>query len=180
MNSAARGTKGRRLKAEGKKIFSGYSRQPTAYSLRSLGRARGVTLIELIAFIVIVAFVVVAMVQAFSGTAKGVATGKMLTAATEAAQQRMEAILAQVRFLRSSVGYAGINAGNYDPCPPLGTWANQACSSGSSTVASSANFAADSCGIGAGTQCFLVTVTAIDVNSSLGAPLTLTYQIWNY
>ena len=150
------------------------------YSAYKLHPVRGFTLIELIAFIVIVAFVIVAMVQAFSGTSNGMATGKKLTAATQAAQQRMEVILAQMRNLRSTVGYGGINATNYDPCPPVGTWSNQACSSGSSIVASSANFSSDVCGAGTGTNCFQVTVTATDANSYLSGPITLVYQITNY
>jgi type II secretory pathway pseudopilin PulG len=140
----------------------------------------GVTLIELIVFIVVVAVVMVALVQAFSGTSRGLATGKMLTAATQAGQQRMEVIIAQTRSLRSTVGYPAINASNYDPCPPVGSWSNQACSSGSSTVTSNADFSVDACGAGSGTNCFRVTVTAIDFNSNLGSPLTLAYQVWNY
>ncbi len=147
--------------------------------LRS-NKTAGVTLIELIVFVVVVAVAMVAMLQVFSGTSRGLATGKMLTAATQAAQQRMEVILSQTRTLRASVGFAGINAGNFDPCPPVGTWANQACSSGSSTITSSANFSANICGAGSGTNCFRVTVTAIDANSNLGQPLTLTYLVWNY
>jgi type II secretory pathway pseudopilin PulG len=140
----------------------------------------GVTLIELIVFIVVVSFVMVAMFWTFSGTSRGLATGKMLTAATQAAQQRMEVILAQTRSLRSSIGFSGINVGNFDPCPPVGAWANQACSSGSSVVTSSADFSSDVCGAGTGLNCFRVTVTAIDANSHLKAPLTLTYLVWNY
>jgi len=141
---------------------------------------RGFTLIELVAFIVVVAIVMVALVQAFSGTMRGVATGKSMTVSTHAAQQRMDVILGQVRWLRSTVGYGGINAGNYDPCPPVGAWANQACASGAATVTSSVDFSANVCGAGLGTSCFEVTVTAIDANSYLGSPLTFTYQVSDY
>ncbi len=141
---------------------------------------RGITLVELIAFIVIVSFVVVAMVQAFSGTMRGSATGKMYTDATQMAQQRMDVILGQVRYLRTTVGYAGINATNYDPCPPVGAWSNQACPPGFSNVSSSANFTSDICGAGTGTDCFQVTVSAKDANGYMSSPLTLTYQVWNY
>ena len=41
----------------------------------------GVTLIELVVFIVIVAIVVIAMMQSFSGTSRGTYTGKVLTEA---------------------------------------------------------------------------------------------------
>ena len=153
------------------------TRRQHAYLLH---RMRGVTLIELVVFIVIVAIVVIAMVQAFSGTSRGVVTGKILTEATQAAQQRMEVILGQARWLRFVAGYASITAANYDPCPPVGAWANQACASGPITVSSSANFAANACGAGTGADCFEVTVTAIDTGGYMGAPLTLKYQISNY
>jgi len=167
---------------EGKKreFFSTYSLQRTAYSLSRVRYARGVTLIELIVFIVIVAIVVVVLAQAFSGTGRGMATGKMLTAATQAGQQRMEVILAQVRYLRSTAGFSGITASNYDPCPPVGSWANQSCLSGSSTVTSSVDFSSNVCGAGAGTNCFQVTVSATDATASLGSPVKLIYQVWNY
>ena len=141
---------------------------------------RGVTLIELIVFIVIVAFVMAALLWTFSGTMRGSSTGKKLTSATQAAQQRMDVILGHVRTLRSTVGYGAINATNYDPCPPVGAWANQACASGSSTVTSSANFTSNVCGAGTGTDCFRITVTATDAVNQLGGSMTLTYQISNY
>jgi Tfp pilus assembly protein PilW len=181
MSHAAQKVEGRRLKGEGQKerVFSGFNFQPSAFILQPR-RDRGVTLIELIVFIVIVAIVVVVLAQAFTGTGRGMATGKMLTAATQADQQRMEVILAQVRYLRSTVGYSGITAGNYDPCPPVGSWANQSCLSGSSTVTSSVDFSSNICGAGAGTDCFQVTVNATDVTASLGSPVKLVYQVWNY
>src|SRR3972149_7016404 len=114
-------TVGSRVKADAKRrtvLFSYYRPRSTAHRPRGARLARGVTHVELVVFIVVIAIVMIALLQAFSGTSRGLATGKMLTAATQAAQQRMEAIVAQTKYLRSTLGYAGINAGNYDPCPP--------------------------------------------------------------
>jgi type II secretory pathway pseudopilin PulG len=134
----------------------------------------GVTLVELIAFIVIVAIVAAAMVQAFSGTMRGSHYGKELTQATQLAQERMEVILGQ----RKRLGYASFIAGDYDPCQPppavVAPWStNQACVATTYTVASTLS-AADACGTG----CSEITVT---VTGPYGDVLArLTEQVWNY
>ncbi len=142
--------------------------------------ARGVTLVELIMFMVIVGVVAAAMVQAFSGTMRGSHLGKDLTQATQLAQQRMEVILGQ----RKRLGYAGFTVANYDPCllAIVPFPASQACATTASFAVTSAptapGFAADACGVGTGTNCRLVTVT---VTGPQGDTLTiLTAQVWNY
>lgn len=73
-------------------------------------RARGFTLIELIAFIVIVAILGVALLTAFSTGLRGAPEAALITQATQLAQERMELILAQ----RRAVGFAAFA----DPCVP--------------------------------------------------------------
>lgn len=143
-------------------------------------RDQGVTLIELVAFIVIIGIVVVAMVQAFSGTARGSHYGREMTVATQLAQQRMEVILGQ----RKRLGFAGFTNANYDPCQ-LGLWLPtvEACSTatqaaGAFAVSSTFDSAANACGAGTGTTCVVVTVSVTGPNS--GALTSLTSHIWDY
>lgn len=144
-------------------------------------RMRGVTLIELVMFIVIAAIVAAAMVQAFSGTMRGSYYGKELTQATQLAQQRMEVILGQ----RKTLTYAGFDANTFDPCDNVGPapWAAQACqttayAAGQFVVTSTFNGANDACGAGAGTNCREITVT---VTGPYGDVLSLlTQQVWDY
>lgn len=131
---------------------------------------RGFTLVELVLFIVIVAVVAAAMFQAFMATMRGSHYGKELTQATQLAQQRMEIIMGE----RKRLGFAGITAATYDPCPPVGAWANQACPTTSYTVTSTYNNPLPSCD----PNCKEVTVT---VTGPYGDVLTrLTFQMWNY
>lgn len=142
--------------------------------------ARGVTLVELIAFIVIVAVVATAMVQAFSGTMRGSHFGKQMTQATQLAQQRMEVIVGQLKYL----GYANVAAANYDPCK-LALWAGppEACGTTTSpagpfVIDSSFDDAADACGAGSGIDCRVIAIT---VDGPYGDRLaSLTYHAWNY
>jgi type II secretory pathway pseudopilin PulG len=142
---------------------------------------RGVTLVELIAFIVIMGVVTAAMVNAFSGTSRGAHYGKQLTHAKQLAQERLEVVAGQ----RKSLGYAGFTAATYDPCQlAIAPWpATQPCAvtaypAGPFAVTSVGNFAADACGAGTGTDCRQITIT---VTGPYGDVLSnLTYQAWNY
>lgn len=138
--------------------------------LRPATPARGVTLVELIVFIVIAAIVAVAMLQAFSGTMRGSYYGKELTQGTQLAQQRMEVIRAQ----RKTLGYSAfISSPNYDPCQS-GAWTGQLCTSTSSYSVKSTPPVANACGTG----CTPVTVT---VTGPFGDQLAqLAYNFWNY
>src|SRR5687768_12406091 len=60
---------------------------------------RGVTLIELIAFIVIASVVATAMLHVFSSTMRGSYFGKEMTQGAQLAQQRMEVIYGQRKTL---------------------------------------------------------------------------------
>lgn len=141
---------------------------------------RGVTLIELIAFIVIAGIAMVVLVQVFAVSMRGSHTGKQLTQAVHLAQQRLEVIRGQ----RSRLGYAGFTATTYDPCPPVGVWAAQVCQTttypaGAYQVTSTFNGAADACGAGTGTDCRVVTVTVTEPGGGSTVSV-LTTQFWNY
>jgi hypothetical protein len=125
-------------------------------------------------FIIIIGFVAVSMVQAFSGTMRGSHYGKQLTQGAQVAQQRLEVILGR----RKTLGYTGFTVANYDPCPPVGAWAGQLCQSGSYTVTTAASFAANVCGAGTGTDCRQITVTVTGPNGDVVTRLT--QQVWNY
>jgi Tfp pilus assembly protein PilE len=75
---------------------------------------RGVTLIELIAFIIIVSVLVSGLVGGFSTTLRGSAVSKQVTQALQLAQERMELILAR----KDVVGFACFTGTRFDPCTP--------------------------------------------------------------
>ena len=87
--------------------------QPT----RPGDRQAGVTLIELIAFIVIIGIIATALVSIFGAGVRGAPEAKNITKAKQLAQSRMELILARKRV----VGFAcftdvGVNDKRFDPC----------------------------------------------------------------
>jgi MSHA pilin protein MshD len=75
-------------------------------------RQRGVTLIELIAFIVIVGILVSGLVGGFSVTLRGSGMPRQTTQALQLAQERMELIRAR----KDTVGFACFTGTRYDPC----------------------------------------------------------------
>ena len=75
---------------------------------RAMPRRRGFTLVEMIAFIVIVGIAAVALFQMFRQTLPRSPTPAQLVQATQLAQERMELILGR----RGVVSYAALN----DPC----------------------------------------------------------------
>lgn len=74
--------------------------------------ARGVTLIELIAFIVIVGVLVSGLMSGFATTLQGSAVSKQVTQALQLAQERMELIQAR----KDVVGFACFTGTRFDPC----------------------------------------------------------------
>lgn len=74
--------------------------------------ARGVTMIELIVFIIIVGVLVSGLMSGFSTTMLGSGKPKQVTQALQLAQERMELIRAQ----KDVLGFAGFTAATYDPC----------------------------------------------------------------
>lgn len=136
--------------------------------VRSAHDVRGVTLVELILFIVIAGVIASAMVQAFSATMSGSHIGKEMTQATQLAMQRMDVIQGQ----RDTLGYSGFAASaDYDPCSS-GAWTAQMCALDGFTVSS--NRTVDGCG----TNCTEVVVTA--TGTIEGGIATLTSHFWNF
>ena len=78
---------------------------------------RGVTLIELIAFIIIISVIVAGLMAAFSDSLRGTGTTKHVTQAVQMAQERMELILGQ----KHRLGFTAFDASTYDPCLIAGT-----------------------------------------------------------
>ncbi len=137
--------------------------------------SRGLTFVELIAFIVIAGVIAAALVQAFGGSGRGAHYGKQLTQATQLAQQRMEVILGQ----RKRLGHAAfVTSPDYDPCQS-GAWGTSALCATTTTPAgpytvTSTRSAAGACGTG----CVEITVT---VRGPYGDVLArLTAQVWDY
>jgi len=74
--------------------------------------ARGVTLIELIAFIIIVGVLVSGLMSGFSATQRGSGVPRQVTQALHLAQERMELIRAR----KDVVGFACFTGTRFDPC----------------------------------------------------------------
>jgi Tfp pilus assembly protein PilE len=73
---------------------------------------RGVTLVELIAFIIIVGVLVSGLMTGFATTLRGSGVSKQVTQALQLAQERMELILAR----KDAVGFACFTGTRFDPC----------------------------------------------------------------
>jgi type II secretory pathway pseudopilin PulG len=74
--------------------------------------ARGVTLIELIAFIIIVGVLVSGLAAGFSANMRGSGSSRDVTQALQLAQERMELIRAR----KDVVGFACFTGTRFDPC----------------------------------------------------------------
>lgn len=120
---------------------------------------RGVTLIELIAFIVIVGVLVSGLVGGFSATMRGSGTPRQLTQALQYAQERMELIRAQ----KDRLGFAGFTAATFDPCLTGST--HPACSSTPGYSVTPAFDATGAC-LGGNTNYKCITVTVKDATTS--------------
>ena len=77
----------------------------------------GVTLVELVAFIVIAALLTTGLIAAFTSAMKDTPKSNEITQALQLAQERMELILTQ----KQRLGFTGFTSTTYDPCPPVGT-----------------------------------------------------------
>ena len=80
--------------------------------MKTRANIRGVTLVELIAFIIIVGLLVGGLMSGLSTTMLGSGMPKQVTQALQLAQERMELILAQ----KDVLGFSGFTAATYDPC----------------------------------------------------------------
>ncbi len=112
---------------------------------------RGVSLIELIVFIVIAGIVVAALMFGMSAAVRTAPLPREMHQGLQLAQGRMELILAQ----RSRpTGFAGFNSATFDPCAPPGG-AQQACLAPAAYTVVTPCFytGAGTCGFGAANTC---------------------------
>jgi Tfp pilus assembly protein PilV len=110
----------------------------------------GISLIEVIVFIVITAIVVTGLVAGMSGAVRTAPVPREMHQALQLAQGRMELILAQ----RSRLDFAGFTAATFDPCAaPAG--AQEACLAPTNyaVVAPCFYTGAGTCGFGAANTC---------------------------
>jgi type II secretory pathway pseudopilin PulG len=125
--------------------------------------ARGVTLVELIVFIIIVGVLVSGVIGGFSTMMRGSATPKQITLALQYAQERMELIRAQ----KDRLGFAGFTAASFDPC--LNGSTHPACSStpGATVTVSPLDVTGACMGNDANYKCITVTVSDATTNAQL-------------
>jgi type II secretory pathway pseudopilin PulG len=124
---------------------------------------RGVTLVELIAFVVIVGVLVSGLIGGFSATMRGSGTPKQMTQALQYAQERMELIRAQ----KDRLGFSGFTAATFDPCLTGST--HPACTSipGYTVTVSPLDVTGACMGNDANYKCITVTVTDATTSAQL-------------
>ena len=83
---------------------------------------RGVTLVELIAFIIIVGLLATGLIGGFGTTLRGIGVSRQVTQGLQLAQERMELIRAR----KDVLGFAAFAPLTSDPCNPPAT-AHPAC-----------------------------------------------------
>lgn len=144
----------------------------------------GVTLVELIAFIIIVGLLVSGLMSGFSVTMRGSATPMQVTQALQLAQERMELIRAR----KDVVGFACFTGTRYDPCtaailvppcPAMPASAHPACNAATTlgyTVTPALDETGACMGGDANFKCITVTVT----NASGGQLARLQAAVANY
>ncbi len=121
--------------------------------------ARGVTLIELIAFIIIIGVLVSGLMSGFSATMRGSGTPKQVTQALQLAQERMELI----RGRKEVLGFSGFTAATYDPCGAGST--HPACSTTFGYTVAPALDETGAC-MGGDTNYKCITVTVTDAGGA--------------
>jgi hypothetical protein len=113
-------------------------------------RSAGLSLIEVVFFIVITGLVLAGLMVGMSGGVRTAPIPREMQQGLQLAQGRMELILAQ----RNILGFAGFTAATFDPCAPPGG-AQQACQvpTNYTLVAPCLFTGAGTCGFGAATTC---------------------------
>lgn len=142
-------------------------------------RMRGVTLVELIAFIIIVGILASGIIGGFSATLRGSGMPRQMTQALQLAQGRMELIRARKDSL-SAMGYNGFacfTGTRYDPCqsalaaggcPAMSPSGNPVCNAVPGyTVTPSLDQTGACMGGDANYKCIMVTVTDATSGSTL-------------
>ncbi len=143
---------------------------------------RGVSLVELVVFIVITGIVAAALIAGMAAAVRSAPVPRAMHQGLQLAQGRMELILAQ----RSRpAGFAGFTSATFDPCAPPGG-AQEACLAPPAYAATACFYTgAGTCGFGAANTCQSGDVNykcvRVRVTGSDGSTLTqLDAMVANY
>ncbi len=110
---------------------------------------RGVSLVELIVFIVITGIVAAALIAGMAAAVRSAPVPRAMHQGLQLAQGRMELILAQ----RERLGFSGFTNATFDPCQPPGG-AQEACLAPAVYAATACFYTgAGTCGFGAANTC---------------------------
>ena len=110
---------------------------------------RGVSLVELIVFIVITGIVVAGLIAGMAAAVRSAPVPRVMHQGLQLAQGRMELILAQ----RRSLGFSGFTSATFDPCQPPGG-AQEACLAPAAYAATECFYTgAGTCAFGAANTC---------------------------
>ena len=111
---------------------------------------RGVSLVELIVFIVIMGIVAAALIAGMAAAVRSAPVPRVMHQGLQLAQGRMELILAQRRL---PAGFAGFTAATFDPCQPPGG-AQEACLAPAAYATTACFYTgAGTCAFGAANTC---------------------------
>ena len=110
---------------------------------------RGVSLVELVVFIVITGIVAAALIAGMAAAVRSAPVPRAMHQGLQLAQGRMELILAQ----RKRLGFSGFTSATFDPCQPPGG-AQEACLAPAAYAATACFYTgAGTCGFGAANTC---------------------------
>ena len=110
---------------------------------------RGVSLVELVVFIVIIGIVAAALIAGMAAAVRSAPVPRAMHQGLQLAQGRMELILAQ----RERLDFPGFTSATFDPCQPPGG-AQEACLAPAGYAATACFYTgAGTCGFGAANTC---------------------------
>jgi len=142
---------------------------------------RGVSLVELIVFIVVTGIVAAALIAGMAAAVRTAPVPRAMHQGLQLAQGRMELILAQ----RKSLGFSNFTSATFDPCQPPGG-AQEACLAPAAYAATACFYTgAGTCAFGAANTCQSGNVdykcVRVRVTGSDGSTLTqLDAMVANY
>ena len=142
---------------------------------------RGVSLVELIVFIVVTGIVAAALIAGMAAAVRTAPVPRVMHQGLQLAQGRMELILAQ----RKSLGFSNFTSATFDPCQPPGG-AQEACLAPAAYAATACFYTgAGTCAFGAANTCQSGNVdykcVRVRVTGSDGSTLTqLDAMVANY
>jgi len=142
---------------------------------------RGVSLVELIVFIVVTGLVAAALIAGMAAAVRTATVPRAMHQGLQLAQGRMELILAQ----RKSLGFSNFTSATFDPCQPPGG-AQEACLAPAAYAATACFYTgAGTCAFGAANTCQSGNVdykcVRVRVTGSDGSTLTqLDAMVANY